>query len=174
MPGEWLSVGVVVVKRASSGPFATHEWLPGTILPAAPPVAPWTSLGGSAGSESFYAGPATLQLHPAETAHYRDNLESPEPRIWVQLRPGPGPEGDERLEVIAATVDPYEGEAMAESVGDVVAAFAMPPSIAAEVAAFFAANHVEREFFKRKRNRQDPDSLGRRAPIARDPFATEE
>ena len=174
MPGEWFSVGVVVVKRASSGPFATHEWLPGTILPAAPPVANWTSLGGGGGSESFYAGPAELQLHPAETAHYRDNLESPEPRIWVQLRPGPGPEGEERLEVIAATVDPYEGEAMAESVGDVVAAFAMPPSIAAEVAAFFAANHVEREFFKRKRNRQDPESLGRRAPIARDPFATEE
>ncbi|MBM3480106.1 MAG: DUF3305 domain-containing protein [Alphaproteobacteria bacterium] len=174
MAGEWLSIGVVVVKRASSGPFATHEWQPGTILPAAPPVAPWTSLGGGAGRESFYAGPATLQLHPAETAHYRDNLESPEPRVWVQLRPGPGPEGDERLEVIGATVDPYEGEAMAESVGDVVAAFAMPPSIAAEVAAFFASNHVEREFFKRKRNRQDPDSLGRRAPIARDPFATEE
>ena len=92
MPDEWLSVGVVVVKRASSGPFATHEWLPGTILPAAPPVAPWTSLGGGGGSESFYAGAADLQLHPAETAHYRDNLESPEPRIWVQLRPGPGPD----------------------------------------------------------------------------------
>ncbi len=174
MAEEWLSVGVVVVRRASSGPFASHEWLPGMILPAAPPVAPWTRLGGGEGSEAFYAGPASLQLHPAETSHYRDNLESAEPRVWVQLRPGPGPEGDERLEVIGATVDPYEGEAMAESVGDVVAAFAMPPPVAAEVAAFFAANHVEREFFKRKRNRQDPESLGRRAPVARDPFATEE
>ena len=45
MNGEWLNVGVVVVKRASTGPFATHEWLPGMILPAAPPVANWTSLG---------------------------------------------------------------------------------------------------------------------------------
>lgn len=174
MAEEWLSIGVVVVRRASGGPFATHEWLPGTILPAAPPVAPWTKLGGGGGSETFYAGPASLLLHPAETAHYRDNLESPQPRIWVQLRPGPGPEGDERLEVVGATVDPYEGEAMAESVGDVVAAFAMPASVAEDVATFFAAHHVEREFFKRKRNRADPEALGRRAPIARDPFATEE
>jgi len=169
MPDEWLSVGVVVVKRASSGPFATHEWLPGTILPAAPPVAPWTSLGGGAGSESFYAGPATLQLHPAETAHYRDNLESPEPRIWVQLRPGPGPEGEERLELIAATVDPYEGEALADSMGDVLVAVAMPQDLEARLAAFFATHHVEREFYKRQRKRADPDALGRRGRVDR-PF----
>ena len=36
----------------------------------------------------------------------------------------------------------------------------MPQPIAEMVAAFVAEHHVERQFFKRKRDRADPEALG--------------
>ena len=36
----------------------------------------------------------------------------------------------------------------------------MPPSIREIVAAFVAEHHVERQFFKRKRDRADPEVAG--------------
>ena len=169
MSEQWQEIGVVVVRRRLSGPWASHEWLPGAILPDPPAVPPWTRLRAEADSESYFAGSVALGFHAGETAHYRDNLESPRPQVWVQLRPAQGPEGDERVELIAATVDPYEAEAMAGSVGDVLAPFAMPAPIAERLRAFFDAHHVERAFFKRERKRADPDSLGRRGRIDRPP-----
>jgi hypothetical protein len=41
----------------------------------------------------------------------------------------------------------------------------MPPDIGETVAAFVAAHHVEREFVKRKRDRADPEALGRRGKL---------
>jgi hypothetical protein len=39
----------------------------------------------------------------------------------------------------------------------------MPQPITELVAAFVGEHHVERQFFKRKRDRADPEALGRRA-----------
>jgi hypothetical protein len=38
----------------------------------------------------------------------------------------------------------------------------MPAEVQAKVAAFFDAFHVERQFFKRKRDRADPNALAHR------------
>ncbi len=38
----------------------------------------------------------------------------------------------------------------------------MPPSVAEVIASFVAEHHVERAFFKRKRDRSDPEALARR------------
>lgn len=167
MAEDWREVGVVIVRRQLSGPWGGQEFLPGAILAEPAVVVPWTLLRAEAEGESFYAGAVALGFHAGETAHYRDNLESPRPQVWVQMRPTQGPDGDARVELVAATVDPYEAEAMADSGGDVLAAFAMPAAIAEALAAFFAAHHVERVFFKRERKRADPDSLGRRGRVDR-------
>ncbi len=60
------------------------------------------------------------------------------------------------------TADPSEGEAFTESPANLVEQVPMPASIQEIVAAFVAEHHVEREFFKRKRDRADPESLARR------------
>jgi hypothetical protein len=62
------------------------------------------------------------------------------------------------------TADPYEGEALAEGIGEIIEAVPMSPELQAKVAAFFEAHHVERVFFKRKRDRADPEALGQRGP----------
>ena len=161
MPREFIEVGVVVTRRRLSSPWAEAAWAPSAVLPAAPAVAPWTSLGATEAEETFYAGAFALELHSGETAHYRDNLVSARPSLWVALRPT----GGDEVEVAAVTADPYEGEAMAETMGQSVEALPMPAEVRERIEAFFAAFHVERAFFKRKRDKADPEALARRGPI---------
>jgi hypothetical protein len=159
MARDFLEVGVVVAKRRLKGPWASHEWRPVAVRPAAPAIPPGTRLGSEEGGETFYAGAAEIDLHLRATGHYRDNLTSGRPSVWVVLRLV-----GEEAELASATVDPYEGEALAESIGDVVEAVPMPAAVQERVQAFFDAFHVEQQFFKRKRDRADPEALSRRGP----------
>jgi hypothetical protein len=160
MAEDHFAIGVVAVRKKLRSAWADHAWLPHSILPAVPAAQPWTSLGKSGEDELFYAGACELQLHPSETAHYRDNLTSGRPSLWVALRPI----GGDEHEVAMVTADPYEGEALAGGIGEIVEAVPMPPEIEAKIGAFFEANHVERVFVKRKRDRADPEALARRGP----------
>jgi hypothetical protein len=115
---------------------------------------------------SFYAGLTEIALYRTETSHYRDNLNSGRPSLWVALRPtGVEPP----FEIVAVTADPAEGESFTQVGDDLVEAIPMPPAVQAIVEAFVAEHHVERPFVKRKRDRADPQVLARRAPIEKDP-----
>src|SRR5947209_20632100 len=110
VPESSFEIGVVVAKRKLKGPWASHAWLPCAVLPAAPAAAAWTRLTASKDEETFYAGAFEVSLYPSETAHYRDNLTSGRPSLWVAL---PHVAGEDH-EGAAATAKPYEGESMAE------------------------------------------------------------
>ena len=157
VPDSSFEVGVVVAKRKLKSPWASHVWLPHAVLPAAAAIPPWTRLGQDGDDETFYAGAAEVSLNPGSTGHYRDNLASGRPSLWIALRPA----GGDDVEVAIVTADPYEGEALAEGVGETVEAVPMPADIQAKVAAFFEAFHVERTFVKRKRDRIDKEALAR-------------
>src|SRR5262249_55111692 len=104
---------------------------------------------------------AEIALYRTETAHYRDNLASGAPSLWIALRPtGVEPPYD----IVAVTADPAEGESFTQVGDDVVEAGPKPNAGLEIVAAFVAEHHVERQFFKRKRDRADPEALARRAP----------
>ena len=108
--------------------------------------------------------PAEIELYRTETANYRDNLASGAPVLWVALRPtGVEPP----YELVAVTADPAEGEALTEAGNDLVDVVPMPEPVRAVVEAFVAEHHVERPFFKRKRDRADPEALARRGAAAR-------
>jgi hypothetical protein len=156
-PAERLTIGVVVGKRRLVGPWADHAWLPIGVLPASPDIAPWTLLSSDDRQDLFYAGPFELTLYRGETSHYRDNLLSGRPSLWIAIRPT----GPEEHEITTVTADPYEGESMAEGIGEIVEAVPMPESVQRDIAAFVAAFHVERPFVKRKRDRADREALAR-------------
>jgi hypothetical protein len=105
----------------------------------------------------FFAGPSQLEFFSSDTATYRDNLRSGRPSLWVSLAEADAEPG---IAVHSVTADPAEGEGMTESGGWVVEAVPMPPEIQELLAAFVAEHHVERAFFKRTRDRADPDALG--------------
>jgi hypothetical protein len=155
-----IPVAILAERRPGVTPWQAHVWRAAAVLEEAPPVPPWTRLREEAGRELFFAGTARVKLHRTDTPNYRENLSAAEPRLWVLLR-----EGQAGMELAAVTVDPGEAEIFTEGPHDILEALPMPPNLRATLAAYVARHHVEREFHKRKRDRQDVDSLGRRGKI---------
>ena len=154
---ESVTIGIIAAKTKIDNPWIDHRWSVGGVVTEVPPVAPYTLLRTDGSTDFIFVGTAELPLHAAETAHYRDNLAAA-PKIWVVLRP----HDVHGVELVAASCDPYEGEAFAETIGDIVEPVAMPEIIEARLRQFYETHHVEREFFKRKRKDYDPNALGRR------------
>ncbi|MDE2378757.1 DUF3305 domain-containing protein [Bradyrhizobium sp.] len=159
LPALRIPVGVVVERRKSDSPWADFVWRGIAVLPDEPETTPWTVLREQEGTTLFYAGSATVDLYPSETARYRDNLVSGNPSIWTVLSPSEGPWP---YSVAAVTADPAEGEAFTEAASNLVETVPMPEGLRAAIENFIAVHHVEREFVKRERRRADPEALARR------------
>ncbi len=159
-----VSVGVVVERRKADSPWIDFTWRAVTALPGEPAASPWTQLAGNDEVTTFYAGAAGVALYISETGLYRDNLASGTPSLWVALRPtGVEPP----YELIAVTADPAEGEGFTQNGDLLVDVVPMPEQIRTLIEAFVAEHHVERPFYKRKRDRADPEALARRGPLTR-------
>jgi hypothetical protein len=156
-----IAVGVIVERVTASSSWIDHIWRPTAVLAGQPDTPAWTVLADEGGRTTFYAGPATVELHRTETANYRTNLASGLPSLWVVLSET-GAEPPYRL--FAVTADPAEGEGMTEAGNHIVESVPMPDAVRETVAAFVAEHHVEEAFVKRKRDRANPEALGRRPP----------
>ena len=157
-----ISVGVVIERRKAQSPWIDFVWKPAKVLTGLADAAPWTVLSDDGDRTAFYAGPAEIALHRTETANYRNNLATGAPVLWVALRPtGVEP----AYEVMVVTADPAEGEALTEAGNDLVDVVPMPEAVREIVEAFVAEHHVERPFYKRQRDRADPQALARRRPM---------
>ena len=153
MATERYRLGGVVERRESASPWLDRLWQPVGVLASVPDLPAWTLLGEEEGRARFYAGPCELELHRTDTTTYRDNLATGAPRIWIACRVQPG---EDRPAVVTITADPAEGEALTEAGDDIVEQVPMPPEIAAVLAEFVAAHHVERPFIKRRRDGARP------------------
>jgi hypothetical protein len=154
-----IPVGIVVERRKVDSPWADFVWRGVAVLPDEPDTKPWTVLREEEERTLFYAGSATVDLYPSETERYRDNLASGRPSLWIVLSPA---EGHWPYSVAAATADPAEGEAFTEAGSNIVEVVPMPEVMRETIESFIAEHHVERQFFKRKRRRADPEALARR------------
>lgn len=155
-----IPVGVVIERRKAASPWIDFTWQAVAVLPGKPATEPWTLLEEAGDAARFYAGPASVDLYRTETAHYRDNLATGRPGIWVVMAPTLA---DPPYKLIAVTADPAEGESFAQSAENLVEQVPMPKSVEKVVTAFIAEHHVEQKFIKRQRDRADPESLSRRS-----------
>jgi hypothetical protein len=156
-----ISVGVIAERRKAKSPWIDFVWRPISVLPGVPQTQPWTMLDGNAEVAMFYVGSAGVALYRSETARYRENLLSGAPAIWVVMRlTGTEPP----YELVTVTADPSEGEALTQTGTDLVESVPMPHALQELIETFVAEHHVEQEFYKRERNRADPEALARREP----------
>ena len=148
-------IGVVAARRKAVSAWASEPFLvaPHAALSVAPDLAPGAALGQAGGADLLYLGAAELALWRGESGHYRDNLATGQPKLWIAL----AREG-EAWRVHLATADPYEGESLADSPGLTLEAVPMPADIAADLALFVERHHVEEVFVKRKRDKHRGDS----------------
>ena len=82
------------------------------------------------------------------STHYEDNLALDPPRVWVAIRP----DLDHFGTVAALSLDPYEGEAMADVESDTVEALPMPLALREWLADFIIQFPPNRTFYKRQRD----------------------
>lgn len=157
-----IPVGVLVERRPGVTPWAEIVWQAREVLEDPPDIPAWTLLREEAGRALFFAGSAEVVLHPTDTDNYKHNLEAAEPRVWVVLRSAGMPPG---LRLQAVTVDAGEAHLYADSGDDLLEALPLPPRLRALVEAFVAEHHRDRGFHKRKRDRADTESLGRRSRV---------
>lgn len=161
MPHDHFEVGVVIARRKLTGPWGGDEWLPYAILPAVPEAACGAPLAAEGEAQVYYGGCGEVALHGSETAHYRDNLTSGRPSLWVALERV----SDAECRVASVTANPYEGEALAGALDLIVEPIPMPPEIIDRIAAFVAAFHVERPFVKRQRDSVNPNAAPLFQPV---------
>ena len=160
-----IPVAVLAERRPGVTKWADEVWRVVEVLESAPPVEPWTKLREDQGRSLFFAGAAEVVLHPTDTSNYKHNIEAAQPLVWVALRPAATPAG---FTLQTVTVDPGEAHIHADTGNDLVEALPMPPGLLAATTEFIARHHVEREFYKRKRDRADPEALARRDPAGGD------
>ena len=154
-----IAVGVVVERAKAASQWTDFIWRPVTVLHGRPEAEPWTALRVEKDVTSFYAGAAEIELFRSETANYRNNLASGAPGLWVAMQPT---ESDPPYQLLTVTADPAEGEALTETATNLVECVPMPETIQELVVAFVAEHHVEQPFYKRKRDRADPEAMARR------------
>jgi len=153
-----IPVAVIVDRIKAESQWIDYIWQPSAVLVGAPEAEPWTKLSGDDERASFYAGSTAIELYTSDTGNYRDNLLG-DGKLWVILTPT---ESDPPYALFKVTADPTEGEAQTETGANLVDTVDMPDVIRATLEAFVAEHHVEQTFFKRKRDRANPDALGRR------------
>jgi hypothetical protein len=161
-PLATIPVGVVVERSKAASRWADYLWRPIAVLAGQPGTPPWTRLTDDGEHATFYAGSAEIELHRTETTNYRDNLATDAPALWVVLRETGS---DPPYGLFLVTADPAEGEAMTEAGTDIVEPVPMPDPVREVVASFVAEHHVERVFVKRKRDRADPETFGRKPAV---------
>jgi hypothetical protein len=161
-----IAVGVIVERRKAQSPWIDFTWKPVSVLAGLPNASPWTLLSQDHEGATFYAGAAEIELYRTETGNYRENLASGAAKLWIALR---STGGEPPYEIFAVTADPAEGEAWSEAGSDLVDVVPMPDAVHAQIASFIAEHHVERPFYKRKRDLADPDALARQSPLRKEP-----
>jgi hypothetical protein len=164
-PHVRIPVGVVVERCKATSPWLDSVWRSVAVLCGLPDAAPWTALNAGEDAATFYMGAAEIELYRSETDHYRANLTSGAPTVWVALRPtGVLPAYD----LFAVTADPSEGESFTQSGEDLVDAVPMPAAVRQIVEAFVAEHHVEQPIYRRKRDSAGPEAPARRGAARKD------
>ena len=164
-PHKTIAVGVVVERSKGTGPWTDFLWRPLKALAGTPDTPAWAKLSDDGERATFYAGAADIELYRSEAGNYRENLMVETPLLWVALRPTLS---DPPFTLAGVTADPAEGEAWAGLDNDLVDTVPMPEAVESVVAEFVAEHYVERTFRKRKRDRADPEALGRRDHLSDD------
>ena len=116
-PQVKIAVGVVVERRKAESPWTDFTWKAVAVLVGVPDASPWTRLSEDGDRITFYAGTAEIELFRTEAGHYRDNLASGAPMLWVALR---STGIDPPYEIFTVTADPAEGESFTGSGSDIV------------------------------------------------------
>ncbi len=148
-----MRLGVVVECRRVDHPWQPWRWRAIGVLVEPPETASWRVLVKDEHFTQYHAANLELALFRDETDHYKYNLSSDRPQLYVVMRETGA--DDFPWRPVRLSASPWEGQAFEELAEDRVDAVAMPPVVIGWVKEFVDRFHVERPFYKRKRKGRD-------------------
>ncbi len=156
---ETMPIGVVLERREIDNPWQDHSWSAVAVMPGAGEVEEWRLLASDERSARYHAATLPLELHRSETEAYRTNLADNPPRVYVLLREDEE-DGEHEMVPFLVTASPYEAQDYLDSGEEIIDGVTMPDSVIAWVQAFIDAHHVDKPFYKRKRQPHETEKLG--------------
>ena len=148
-----MPLGVVLRRSPGVTRWAAWNWTATAVLPGAG-EANWRKLRREGDTVEFHAATIPLELHGADTEAYSHGLNADVPSVFVVLRETAG---DWPLEVVLATVSPYEAQDYTDSGEEIVEKVPMTRGLEAWVRDFVETFHEEEVFVKRKRDKTRTD-----------------
>ena len=153
-----LPLGIVLRRRPGVTRWAQWVWRVAGVLPGAGPAS-WKLLRREGEAEEYHAATVTLELYRADAESYAAELQTERPSVYVVLRENPeAPEagaGRPELDVVLATVSPFEAQDYADSGEEIVEQVPMPTALRALVEEFVREHFRPRRFRKRRRDEVD-------------------
>jgi len=151
-----MPLGIVIRKSPGVTRWATWNWDVVAVLPGSKNEN-WRELRRDGEVVEYHAATVDLELWRGETEAYLTGLSSRVPMIYVVLREARDAEAAQEIEVLMATVSPYEAQDYEESGEEIVGIVPMPSGVNAWIRSFIETHHEEEVFVKRKRNKKRVD-----------------
>jgi Protein of unknown function (DUF3305) len=157
MPQKSISMplGVVIRKTPGVTRWAGWTWRAVAVLPGAGPES-WRELRREGETAEYHAATVELELWRTEAEAYLTELSTRVPSVYVVLRQA-APGAAQDVEVLLATVSPYEAQDYADTGEEIVDQVAMPEGLVAWVDQFVRRHHAEEVFVKRRRGKSRVD-----------------
>ena len=146
-----IPLGIVIRKSPGVTRWAAWSWKAVAVLPGAG-SANWSELRREGDVVEYHAATCPLELHHTQTEAYLTGLADSVPAIYVVMR-----DDGHGLEALLATASPYEAQDYQDSGEELVEKVPMHEGLIAWIRDFCAAQHVEEEFVKRRRDKKRID-----------------
>ena len=151
-----IPLGIVIRRAPGVTRWAKWVWKAVAVLPGAGP-ANWSVLRHEGDVTDYHAATVNLELFRTDTEAYLTGISTREPAIYVVMREAT--DGDHDLEVLLATVSPYDAQDYADSGEEIVEKVAMPAGLIDWIKAFIDQHHEEEVFVKRRRDKRRVDQV---------------
>lgn len=151
-----IPLGIVIRRSPGVTRWAKWVWKPVGVLPGAGP-ADWLELRRQGDVTDYHATTVDLELFRSDAEAYLSGLSTREPSIYVVMRQAASPDAKHEVEVLLATVSPYEAQDYADSGEEIVEKVAMPEGLVDWIKAFVDQHYREEKFVKRRRDKNRVD-----------------
>ena len=144
-----VPLGIIVQRVPGVTRWAKHVWKAVGVLPGAG-EADWKELRRDGDAVEFHAATVPLELYRTDTEAYRSGLSSKMPSVYVVMRET---DDDRPLEIVLATVSPYEAQDYADTGEELVEKVPMTEGLVAFVRDYIELHHEDEVFVKRRRDK---------------------
>ena len=151
-----LPLGIVLRKTPGVTRWAKWNWKVVAVLPGAGQEC-WRELRRDGDAVEYHAATVPLELWRTDTEAYLTELSTRAPSIYVVMRKPVEQDAEHELDIVLATVSPYDAQDYADNGEDIVELVPMPEGLIALIQKFIQEHHVEEKFVKRKRDKRRID-----------------